>query len=203
MTPTASKDPPAGLEMSSLSSKSESPVKSQDYKAQDHSAITLNDSDDHHNYHKAVTNDSASDTATNSSDEFDWEAEEDDSNAKDLEGKRKFRRGRKLYGLFMRLARPIRTFLVAVLGAGIFITPLLVTQFRFRDSPARPHVHAWSLWLSITWAASSVTYLVVDLLPRFIIFVVTLFHGQVENLKTQIEVFAEWFEVPHAYLISL
>lgn len=180
---------PAGLELSSLSSKSGSPVKAHDFKHKhdEPSPPTLNNSPEA-NISKATTNDSLSDTATNTSDEFDWEAEDDGETAKDLENKRKTRRGRKIYGLFMKLARPIRTFLVAILGAGILITPLLVVQFRFHNSVVRPHVHMWSLWLSISWAAGSVTYLVVDLLPRFIIFVVTLFHGQVESLKTQLEV---------------
>ncbi|EJD08533.1 uncharacterized protein FOMMEDRAFT_74431 [Fomitiporia mediterranea MF3/22] len=188
MPSQASKESSAGLELSPLSSKSDSPIKHHSEKAQDHSAATLHDGSHHdHGSHKSPSNDSPSDTATNSSDEFDWEAEDDAENEKDLEKKRKTRRGRKIYGLFMKLARPIRTAIVAIIGAGIFITPLLVVQFRFRDSIVRPHVHMWSLWLSITWAASSVTYLVVDLIPRFIIFVVMLFHGQVENLKTQIE----------------
>lgn len=128
-------------------------------------------------------------TATNSSDEFDWEAEEDAVSVRDAsEAKQKARRGRKLWNLFMRLARPIRTLLVAIIGAGILIAPLLVFQFRFHSSAVRPHVHAWSLWLSITWAAGAVTYLVVDMIPRMVIFVMVMFHGQVERLKTQLEV---------------
>ena len=177
------------VELSPLSSKSESPSRPGQYRTHGAPPISLNV--DHDVLSKSsMAHDSLSDTATNSSDEFDWEAEDETPDVKDLETKRKTRRGRKVYGLFMRLARPVRTLLVAVLGAGIFITPLLVTQFRFHDSPARPHVHAWSLWLSITWAAASVTYLVVDSTPRLIISLVTLFHGQVENLKTQIEVSA-------------
>ncbi|KAH8110837.1 Mechanosensitive ion channel-domain-containing protein [Phellopilus nigrolimitatus] len=185
MSARVSKEVTAGLEMSSLSSKSDSQspinLKIHDYKSEDPS-VTFNEI-----INKSAANDSPSDTETNSSDEFDWEAEDDGVDTKDLETKRKTRRGRKIYGLFMKLSRPIRTFLVAVLGAGVLITPLLVTHFRFHDSPARPHVHAWSLWLSISWAAASATYLVVDLIPRFVVFIVTLFRGQVENLKTQLE----------------
>ena len=90
--------------------------------------------------------------------------------------------------MFMRLARPVRTFMVGILGVGVIITPLLVFQLRFHSNIARPHVHAWCLWLAITWAAACVTYMVVDLIPRFVVFIVTMFHGQVENLKTQLEV---------------
>ena len=175
------------VELSPLSS--ESPSKSQDYQTKVAPAVSLSDVHDVHGLVKSsAANDSLSDTATNSSDEFDWEAEDETVDAKDLETKRKTRRGRKIYGAFMRLARPVRTFLVAIIGAGIFITPLLVVQFKFNHSPARSQVLAWSLWLSITWAAASATYLVVDSIPRFVISTVTLFHGQVENLKTQIEV---------------
>lgn len=176
-----------GVENSSFSSKSELPLKHEDYREKEHlSAVTLGNGSEH-DVSKSLIDDS-SDTATNSSDEFDWDAEDDVVDAADLETKRKTRRGRKIYGFFMRLARPVRTALIAVLGAGVFISPLLIFQFRFHNSVAQPHVHAWSLWLSISWAAASVTYLVVDLIPRFIILLVTLFHGQVENLKTQLEV---------------
>lgn len=182
MAAKAASETPDGLELSSLSSKAASPVNANDHKAEE----PINGSSGA-NISKMNMNDSLSDTATNTSDEFDWEAEDDGEAAKDLENMRKTRRGRKIYGMFMKLARPIRTFLVAIIGAGILITPLLVVEFCFHSSVVRPHVHMWSLWLSISWAAGSVTYLVVDLLPRFIIFIVTLFHGQVENLKTQLE----------------
>ena len=121
MTSKTSADAHGGLEMSSLSSKSESPVKVQDYREkEDTSAITLQNVSEH-DMSKSLVDDS-SDTATNSSDEFDWDAEDDPVDAQDLETKRKTRRGRKIYGLFMRLARPVRTALVATLGAGVFIS---------------------------------------------------------------------------------
>ncbi|KII85753.1 hypothetical protein PLICRDRAFT_44145 [Plicaturopsis crispa FD-325 SS-3] len=130
--------------------------------------------------------DSESDTATNSSDEFDWDEDEEVTRAKAQE-KGKAHRGRRLWLLFMKLARPVRTLLVGILGAGVLIAPLLVVEFKFRDSPARPQVHVWSLWLSIIWAASCITYLVVDSIPRFVIAIMVLFGGHVENLKTQLE----------------
>ena len=171
------------IELQPRSDKADSPVtlKSSSHRSKTHdehdqsAATLLNTSSHDHDLHKASANDSLSDTATNTSDEFDWDAEDDAASRKDkdLEAKRKTRRGRKIYGLFMKLSRTFRTFLVAVLGAGIFIAPLLVVTFKFHDSVVRPHVHMWSLWLSIIWAAASVTYLVVDLIPRFIIFIVT------------------------------
>lgn len=193
MSSNTRQDSPADLELSPLSSKAESPIKVHDYKADpDQSqSVTLNNtfnSSHDHDYANATQDDSDSDTATNSSDEFDWEAEDDSTSVRGMEAKQKAIRGKKLWSLFMRLARPIRTFLVALIGVGILITPLLVFQLRFHGNVAQPHVHAWSLWLAITWAAACITYIVVDLIPRFVVFIVTVFHGQVESLKTQLEV---------------
>ncbi|KAF9035742.1 hypothetical protein BDZ89DRAFT_1062027 [Hymenopellis radicata] len=135
-----------------------------------------------------ITNDKASvadtdTTATGSSDEFDWDEDDEKRNVTAV----KARRMRLVYVAFMKLARPIRTLLVALIGGGIFITPLLVGYFQFKDSSARMQVYMWSLWLTITWAAACVTYLVVDLLPRVIISLVMMFNGKVERLKIQVE----------------
>jgi hypothetical protein len=124
-------------------------------------------------------------TATNSSDEFDWDEDEDVK--AETEGV-KAKRGRALWMAFMKLARAIRVLLIGMLGAAIFITPLLVVELRFRNSPVRSQVHFWSLWLSIVWAASCITYLVVDAIPRAVAWVIVIFGGQVERLKIQLEV---------------
>jgi hypothetical protein len=86
--------------------------------------------------------------------------------------------------------------LIGLLGAGVLISPLLVVQLKFNQSPVRPQVHVWSLWLSIIWASSCITFLVVDAIPRFVVAVIVLFGGQVERLKTQLEVRFESFHVP-------
>jgi hypothetical protein len=125
---------------------------------------------------------SDSDSSSDSSDEFDWD-EEEDGDKKILKAKR----GRAVWVAFMRLARPVRTILVGLIGTGILITPLLVFELRFKGSKATPHVHLWSLWLAITWAAGCLTSLFVDSIPRFIIAVTVLFGGQVERLKIQVE----------------
>ncbi|KAG7444519.1 uncharacterized protein BT62DRAFT_934160 [Guyanagaster necrorhizus] len=131
--------------------------------------------------------DAASDTtATNTSDEFDWD-ENEEAVEKNQTTEVRARRGRAIYVAFMKLSRPIRALLIGVLGVGILITPLLVVHFRFRSSPARIHVHVWSLWLTIIWAAGCATYLVVDLLPRLIIALVVMLGGKVERLKIQVE----------------
>ncbi|KAH7931249.1 hypothetical protein BV22DRAFT_1027481 [Leucogyrophana mollusca] len=127
-------------------------------------------------------------TATNSSDEFDWDQEDESVDAAEIHDIKKAKRGRAIWLAFMKLARPVRTLLVAILGVGILITPLLVVELKFSDNMGvRPQVHAWSLWLSITWAAACMTYLIVDAIPRAIISIIFMLGGQVERLKTQIE----------------
>lgn len=129
--------------------------------------------------------DASDTTATNSSDEFDWDEDEEAAKAaKDTKAKR----GRALYLAFMKLARPFRVLLIGVLGAGIFITPLIVVELKFKSNKVRPQVHAWSMWLSIIWAAACITYLAVDAIPRMIVALIVLFGGHVERLKTQLEV---------------
>lgn len=136
---------------------------------------------DHDDVHVEVD----SDTSTNSSDEFDW----DEEPSEDSRQGKHARRGRALWLAFMKLTRPVRTLLAGLIGTGFFITPLLVVELKYQHKGGvRSQVHAWSLWLSIIWAASCVTYLVVDLLPSAIVTIVLLLGGQVERLKTQVEV---------------
>ncbi|KAK0203131.1 Mechanosensitive ion channel-domain-containing protein [Desarmillaria ectypa] len=151
-----------------------------------HPVYPLPHADDINRNEIANDSDAASDTtATNTSDEFDWDENEEAVEKNQTEVRA--RRGRAIYVAFMKLSRPIRALLIGVLGAGILITPLLVVHFRFRSSPARIHVHVWSLWLTIIWAAGCATYLVVDLLPRLIIALVVMFGGKVERLQIQVE----------------
>ncbi|CAK5273916.1 unnamed protein product [Mycena citricolor] len=123
-----------------------------------------------------------------SDEEFDWDKEDEDSTQTTSEKHYKAKRGRALWLAFMKLARPVRTFLIGILGTGILITPFILFQVVFTKSPARPHVHAWSLWFAIIWAAGCLTSLVIDNITRFIIAVIVLFGGHVERLKVQLEV---------------
>ncbi|KIL00586.1 hypothetical protein PAXRUDRAFT_821485 [Paxillus rubicundulus Ve08.2h10] len=126
-------------------------------------------------------------TSTNSSDEFDWD-DELSATEEGIHESNKARRGRALWLAFMKLARPVRTLLVGIIGTAFFITPLLVAELRFQsNTTARPQVFVWSLWFSITWATSCATYLVVDLLPKAIVTIILFLGGQVERLKTQVE----------------
>lgn len=72
--------------------------------------------------------DSDSDTtATNSSDEFDWD-EEDDAKSIVKTDIIKAKRGRALWMMFMKLARPVRVLIIGILGTGILIAPLFVSS---------------------------------------------------------------------------
>ena len=124
------------------------------------------------------------DTATTSSDKFDWSEEEPSEPRPPLRATR----GRWLWMTWMKLTRTFRVLLISILGTAFFVTPLLVVNLRFREQPARLQVHIWSLWLTIIWAASCGTYLIVDLIPRFVVGITRLFGGQIERLKIQVEV---------------
>ena len=126
-------------------------------------------------------------TATNSSDEFDW-SEDEEAKADKAQLHVRTKRGRRLWLAFVKLARPVRVVLVSFLGVAISLTPLLVVDLRFPHSPAKTQVQVWSLWFTIIWAASCITYLVVDLIPRSVIMVTWFFGGRTERLKFRVEV---------------
>jgi hypothetical protein len=125
-------------------------------------------------------------TATNSSDEFDWD--DDDEKHADITGPTKAKRIRWLWTLFMKLSRFVRVLLIGFLGAAILITPLLVVNLRFKNNPVRLQVHVWSLWLTISWSAACVTTLVVYTIPHLVLFIIRLFGKSVERLRSRIEV---------------
>lgn len=125
--------------------------------------------------------------ATDSSDEFDWDAE-DDAKSMRAAASVKATRGRAVYRAFLKLPKMLRALLVGVIGAGILITPLLVTELRFKTSVVRRHAYVWSLWLSITWAAAVVTYIVVDAIPHLVLVILRLAHFKIERLRVTVEV---------------
>ncbi|KAL4076108.1 Mechanosensitive ion channel-domain-containing protein [Scleroderma citrinum] len=133
-----------------------------------------------------IQDDDSDSSETNTSDEFDWD--EELSAAEETHEETKARRGRALWLAFMKLARPVRILLVGIIGTALLITPLLVVDLRFHsNSTVRPQVRTWSLWLSITWVASCLTHLVVDAIPKAVVTIILLLGGQVERLKTQVE----------------
>ena len=126
---------------------------------------------------------------TDSSDEFDWDQEEDDTSSKTRNDPTvKAKRGRAAYLGFMKLARPLRVTLLCILGAGILIAPLLIVHFVFNSSSAKKHVFAWSIWLTIVWVAGCLTYVVVDSFGWVFLGLVSLFGGKTESLQMQLEV---------------
>ena len=137
--------------------------------------------------HERIQVDESESTATNSSDEFDW-SEDEEAKADKAQLQVRTKRGRRLWLAFVKLARPVRVILVSLVGVAISVTPLLVVDLRFPQNPAKPQVQVWSLWLTIIWAASCITYLVVDLIPRFVVTVTWFFGGKTERLKFQVEV---------------
>jgi len=131
---------------------------------------------------------------TGSSDEFDWDEEDDSSTEARNDPTVKAKRGRAAYLAFMKLARPLRVTLLCILGGGILITPLLIVHFLFRSSPVKKHVFAWSIWLTIVWVAGCLTYVVVDASGWVFLGLVSLFGGKTESLQMQLEVrlFLPW-----------
>ncbi|KAF9047322.1 Mechanosensitive ion channel-domain-containing protein [Panaeolus papilionaceus] len=119
-------------------------------------------------------------------DEFNWSEDEDNSKPAHSESK-VAKRGRYLWLGFLKLARPVRVFIIGLLGAAIFITPLLVVYFRFRETVIRNQVRVWSLWFTISWIAGCFTFIFVDSIPRIVVMLGHLVGGRVEKLKIQIE----------------
>ncbi|EMD38841.1 hypothetical protein CERSUDRAFT_92875 [Gelatoporia subvermispora B] len=144
---------------------------------------------------------SDSETATEaSSDEFDWEADDEthSQNKQPLDTSLKLKRGRLLWNSFMKLAKPLRVLIIGAIGAGILITPLLVFQLRVEGSEVRTEIRVWSLWLSVTWATGIATYMVVDALPHLVIIFLRTMGHKVERLKVTIELVAAvkgWFKL--------
>ena len=132
--------------------------------------------------------DSDSGSPTGSSDEFDWDEEDDAASVHNDHHVVKAKRGRAAYLGFMKLARPLRVALLCILGGGILIAPLLVVHFVFGSNAAKKHVFAWSIWLTIIWVASCLTYVVVDAFGWVFLGLVSLFGGKTESLQMQLEV---------------
>ncbi|KAI0367005.1 hypothetical protein BV20DRAFT_971103 [Pilatotrama ljubarskyi] len=132
---------------------------------------------------------SSESTVTESDDEFDWEAE-DDAKSQHIAASIKAKRGYALYRLFLKLPKLFRVILIGAIGAGILITPLLVVNLRFNTSIVKAQVHAWSLWLAVSWAAGVATYIVVDAIPHLVLFLLRLTNYKVERARVSIELIA-------------
>ncbi|KAI0741441.1 Mechanosensitive ion channel-domain-containing protein [Daedaleopsis nitida] len=128
-------------------------------------------------------------TVTDSEDNFDWDAE-DDAKSQLVASSIKAKRGHALYRTFSKLPKILRVLLVGLIGAGILIAPLLVVQLRFNTNKIKLQVHVWSLWLTISWAAGVITFLVVDAVPHLILVFLRLSSFKVERMRVTIELVA-------------
>ncbi|KAL4250143.1 hypothetical protein ABKN59_006484 [Abortiporus biennis] len=158
--------------------------------------ITLTENDKHNPDrnpipHTTTTASAAAPPTSSSSDEEeDIDNSDDDSDDSEDEAKniqRKHKKMSALWSAFMKLSRPVRVLLVGSLGAGIFITPLLVFKLRFNSSPARIQAHVWSLWLTISWGAGCVTFLAVDFALAAVMFLIERFSNMAHRWKMALE----------------
>ncbi|EPQ27583.1 uncharacterized protein PFL1_04721 [Pseudozyma flocculosa PF-1] len=128
------------------------------------------------------------------SDDFDWDTSSDEDEERDKgdsSGKIvRARRGRKLYLACLRLARPVRLFLIGLIGTAILLTPFIVMLTTYKGNPARGQVEVWSIWLAIIWAAACGTFLVIDWVPALLMRIVIAVYGKAPEVsKTYIEAF--------------
>lgn len=139
-------------------------------------------------------------SSADESEDFDWDTssendDDDDDDQGDSRGRKgakvtRARRGRKVYLACLRLARPVRIFLAALIGTAICLVPFIVVTATDNNSSARPQVVVWSVWIAIIWAASCGTFLIVDWIPPVALRLVIAVYGKApEIVKTYIEAF--------------
>ncbi|UZJ55845.1 hypothetical protein CBS101457_005165 [Exobasidium rhododendri] len=126
-------------------------------------------------------------------DDFDWNTSDDENDLTyaATDGKRRIRakRGRKLYLHLMQLTRPVRVFIIGLIGTAVLLIPFIVVLAAFKSSPARPEAEVWSIWLAIIWAAGCGTFLVLDWVPPVVLKIGVAFYGKAPELfKTYVEV---------------
>ncbi|KAI9622658.1 hypothetical protein H4Q26_014938 [Puccinia striiformis f. sp. tritici PST-130] len=156
-------------------------------------------------------------STSSSESDFDWnetdESELDDSERQERE-QRKFRqvqehehtirhakRLRRFYLFLMKFSTPVRTAIVGFLGSSIAITPAILVWLKFTHLSARNHILAWSLWLSVSFATSCSTSIIVDILPAIALKLFDLLYGaKPEKLKTQVEL---WMNVRYWTKVAL
>ncbi|SPO29906.1 uncharacterized protein UTRI_06184_B [Ustilago trichophora] len=135
-------------------------------------------------------------SSADESEDFDWdtssENDDDDDEGRNRKGAKvtRARRGRKIYLACLRLARPVRIFLAALIGTAICLVPFIVVTATNNKTPARGQVVVWSIWIAIIWATSCGTFLIVEWLPPVALRLVIAVYGKApEIVKTYIEAF--------------
>ncbi|CAO1617739.1 unnamed protein product [Sympodiomycopsis kandeliae] len=134
-------------------------------------------------------------SSADETDDFDWDTSDDDGEddkVVDSHGNTKIRakRGRKVYLFCMRLARPVRVFLLGAFLTVLCLVPLFVVLFGYDSSnKARPHVESWSIWIAIIFASSAGTFIILDWFPPLILKLAVAVYGRsTESFKTYLEV---------------
>ena len=78
---------------------------------------------------------------------------------------RRAKRLRKVYMACMRISRPVRTALIALIGGGILIVPAVVVWTAYsndRSSPVvRDNVKVWSIWLMVLWTCEELCIVII------------------------------------------
>lgn len=134
-------------------------------------------------------------SSVDESDDFDWDTssdDEDDHEKRTRNGAKitRAKRGRNVYLACLRLARPVRIFLAALIGTAICLVPFIVVTVTDNVSAARAQVVVWSIWIAIIWAAGCGTFLIVDWIPPLALRLIIAVYGKApEIVKTYIEAF--------------
>lgn len=150
--------------------------------------LSQRDSDYPGKCHSDSEFDSGSSTEEGEDENFNWSEDEATANENENVGAIRAKRGRRLWLALMKLSLPIRVLLIGAIGCAILITPLLVVNIRFNGSPVKQQVHSWSLWLTIIFASSCATFLVVEAIPKIVILLSKIIGANVQRLTIQVEV---------------
>ncbi|WFD03414.1 hypothetical protein MOBT1_002103 [Malassezia obtusa] len=104
---------------------------------------------------------------TDEEDLFDWQTDEPlDDPEFDTQPQRRQKLLRRIVSGIGRWPRFVRMSIVAVLGGGICLVPLIVVVCAFPDRRARPQVEVWSVWITIIWVTAVATFMVFSWIPR-------------------------------------
>ncbi|SNX87399.1 uncharacterized protein MEPE_06109 [Melanopsichium pennsylvanicum] len=132
-------------------------------------------------------------SSADESEDFDWDTSSDNEDEdRPRRGAKvtRAKRGRKIYLACLRLARPVRILLAALVGTAVCLVPFIVVTATNNQSSARAQVVVWSIWIATIWAAGCGTFLVVDWLPPVAFRLIIAVYGKApEIVKTYIEAF--------------
>lgn len=103
---------------------------------------------------------------TDEEDLFDWQTDEPTgAGAGAAQPRRRQKPLRRIVSAIVRWPRWLRMVLIAVLGGGVCLVPLIVVVTAFESNSARAQVEVWSVWITIIWVTSVMTFLVFSWIP--------------------------------------